>query len=273
MKHKNSTPSPTKRMLLSLLFLFLVLIGIGVIKIYPGVKKQVLAQQDSPVHAFVLVGQSNMVGQGDIPLVQFASGNIFKWDNSAWVTGIEPVHYGKFGPSMSFALELLKLKNDANYKIGLIPCAKGGTSITEWQKGQTLYTDCLNKVKAVQANGAVIEGMLMSQGEADSETKQAANAWGGLAIQFAIDFRSDYGKPYSPFIFAQLGYDPNANKYPYWMRLHNLQPEILSGHGNFRMIVTDDLPKNSDKIHFNHDSQVTIGQRFARAMCQVIGCP
>ena len=270
MKHKNFSLSRIKRVLIPLFFL--VLIGLGIIKIYPGVKKQVLAQQNPPVHAFVLVGQSNMVGHGSLPLVQSASGNIFKWDNSAWVTGIEPVHYGEFGPSMSFALELMRLKNDANYKIGLIPCAKGGSSITEWQKGQTFYTECLNKVKAVQANGAIIEGMLMSQGEADSQTKQAANAWGGLVIQFAKDFRSDYGNIHTPFIFAQLGYDPHIVKYPYWKYLHDLQPAILSGHGNYRMIVTDDLSKNSDKIHFNRDSQVTIGQRFARATCKVMDC-
>eukprot|EP01083_Nonionella_stella_P232602 820344_1 len=58
--------------------------------------------------------------------------------NNKWIPAKDPIHYDKpdkcgIGPGLSFATLISQLDIvDNNRKIGLIPCAIGGTSIKQW---------------------------------------------------------------------------------------------------------------------------------------------
>ncbi|NJM97007.1 MAG: sialate O-acetylesterase [Phormidesmis sp. RL_2_1] len=110
---------------------------------------------------YVLVGQSNMVGAARVPDDINPSANIYTFGNDyRWAVATEPVDSARnqidrvsadpaagFGPALTFAKTLVA--EDSNQLIGLIPCAKDGSSITDWQRSlssQSLYGSCLKRV-------------------------------------------------------------------------------------------------------------------------------
>ena len=84
------------------------------------------------LNIFLLMGQSNMVGRALLAEVETLSHpNIWAFKHEKWQTAEEPLHDNReslgIELSMTFALELLRY-NDT-LKIGLIPCAEGGTPL------------------------------------------------------------------------------------------------------------------------------------------------
>jgi len=232
---------------------------------------------------YVLMGQSNMVGRADLPVDLAISANIYtfgnnyRWqiakppldDSSAQVDLVSADDEIGFGPAFAFAKTLVEQNN--NQLIGLIPCARSGSSITEWAKNPsdaTLYGSCLKRVRAASPMGTV-SGILFFQGEADAIDPEKfpglnpdAAAWAEKFATFAFNFRSDIGNPNLPLVYAQLGQPENLEGLPNWGEIQQQQERLQIPNG--RMIVTKDLPM--DGIHFTTDSYQVIGQRFADAI-------
>jgi hypothetical protein len=232
---------------------------------------------------YVLVGQSNMVGTAEIPAGLTTSANVFTFGNDyRWAVGQEPVDspIGQvdqiskdantgFGPAFTFAKTLVQ--QDSNQLIGLIPCAREGSSITDWQKSpsdQTLYGSCLKRIRAASPMGTV-SGMLFFQGEADTIDPQKypalrpdADAWAEKFATFVYNFRNDVGNPELPLVYAQLGQPQDLEGLPNWSQVQQQQANIQLA--NAAMIETSDLPMKG--LAFTADSYKVIGQRFAAAM-------
>ncbi|KAM7279059.1 hypothetical protein ACFE04_006193 [Oxalis oulophora] len=121
--------------------------------------------------------------------------------NLTWVHAHEPLHadidvtkINGIGPGMAFANTVLK--NDVNFGlIGLVPCAIGGTNISEWQKGGKLYEHMLKRVNAAVRSGGEIEALLWYQGESDAINKEDAELYKGRLDKFFMDLRSDLKNP------------------------------------------------------------------------------
>jgi len=234
---------------------------------------------------YVLMGQSNMVGKAPIPDNLTPSANIFSFGNDyRWKVAAEPtddgnnqvdaVSYDKgvgFGPAFVFGKTLIS--QNSNQFIGLIPCAKAGSSITEWQRSlsdDTLYGSCLKRVRAASPMGSVA-GILFFQGEADTVDPEQfpglepdADAWAEKFAVFAYSFRQDMGSPEVPLVYAQIGQPTDLEGLPNWSQVQQQQANIQIPNG--AMIETSDLPM--DGIHFTTDSYKVIGQRFADAIAQ-----
>ncbi|MCB1140444.1 MAG: hypothetical protein KDK25_00410 [Leptospiraceae bacterium] len=139
------------------------------------------AQHRGELHLFVLAGQSNMSGRGKL-LNQPVDSSIYLFGNDGkWKLAREPLDSCEnqldqvscdqgagTGPGLAFALELRKLRPDM--AIGLIPCAKGATTIFEWDRRMapdSLYGNCLLRIRAASDMGA-IKAVLFLQGEWDA---------------------------------------------------------------------------------------------------------
>ncbi|MGB3299011.1 MAG: sialate O-acetylesterase, partial [Phormidesmis sp.] len=240
-------------------------------------------QLQGKLKLYVLVGQSNMVGAAELPNDIQASANVFTFGNDyRWEKATELVDNPAnqvdsvsedpepgFGPALTFAKTLVA--GDSNQLIGLIPCAKDGSSISDWQRNmsdQTLYGSCLKRVRAASSMGEV-SGILFFQGEADTIDPQQfpalqpdAKAWAEKFALFAYNFRQDVGKPDLPLVYAQLGQPADLEGLPNWDLVKAQQKNIQIP--NAKMIETADLPMQG--IHFTVDSYKVIGQRFADAI-------
>ena len=235
---------------------------------------------------YILVGQSNMAGTAEIPAGLKSSANIFTFGNDyRWAKAMPPIDSGVnqvdavsidadagFGPAFIFAKTLIS--QNQNQMIGLIPCAKSGSSITDWQESlsdETLYGSCLKRVRAASTMGEPA-GILFFQGEADAvdpklfpSLRPDAEAWAEKFATFAFNFRQDIGQPNLPLVYAQLGTPEDTEGLPNWNAIKAQQESIQIP--NAKMIMTEDLPM--DGVHYTTESYKVIGQRFAEAMTQL----
>ena len=132
---------------------------------------------------FILAGQSNIAGRGPVPeWARVANSRVFVFGNDyRWRIAVEPIDDpagqvdavsldpdAGMSPGVAFASALLSRRPELT--VGLIPCARGGTSIHAWRRNlrdDTLYGSCLKRVRVASSMGEV-RGILFFQGEEDA---------------------------------------------------------------------------------------------------------
>lgn len=233
---------------------------------------------------FVLIGQSNMSGRGslDSPFVPKQHTSVYMFNKDyRWYPAREPLGSMALevdwvaqdggtgvGPGLAFAEEILSKIPEA--KIGLIPCARGASSIADWQPNvsqNSLYGACLKRVMAASPYGNVA-GVLISQGEDDTldpklfpDRVLSPDSWGIKFASLVWTLRDDLNQSLLPVIFSQLP-DYSEDQRPHWTTVREQQAQVSLP--NVRMIVTEDLTLE-EGVHFGTESQVEIGRRFAEA--------
>ncbi|NEO40828.1 MAG: sialate O-acetylesterase [Moorea sp. SIOASIH] len=233
---------------------------------------------------FILAGQSNMSGTGKLTAASsvtdprvFVFGNDYRWhlakepidSQTKQVDKVSEDKSAGVGPGMAFATELLKYNPELI--IGLIPCAKSGTAIEQWQRSlseDTLYGSCLKRVGAASVMGE-ITGILFFQGEKDAQKPSQdsditffPNQWADKFVTLVKDFRQDLGKPDLPVVFAQIGTTTDPETLPNWETVKAQQATVQLPAT--RMITTDDLALQ-DYVHLTTESYLIVGKRFAKA--------
>lgn len=236
---------------------------------------------------FVLAGQSNMSGMGDLPSDQIMHPQVFTFGNDyRWRQALEPVDSAleqvdkvsedagaRLGPGLSFALTLAKKRPDM--AIGLVPCAKSDTDISQWQRSHrdsTLYGSCLKRIRAASLEGRVA-GILFFQGEADAydparapERDLLPEAYAERFSAVVKGFRDDLSSPGLPVVFAQIGTNRLPALFSQWETIRRQQRAV--DLPCTAMIATDDLSLG-DAVHFTTEAYRTIGERFAAAYVTV----
>ncbi len=218
------------------------------------------------LHIYLLMGQSNMVGRDATGLESQATDpRIGYLKGAAWFVAVEPMHAGGsgIGPGIPFARAMLQ--GDPDGKIGLVPCAVGGTPLSRWVKGADLYEAALKEARIAQQTG-VLAGMLWHQGESDSEKPDLANSYETRLVQMFRDFREDVGVPDLPIVVGQLG------EFVRFPQAATVEAAITHIAGDLPRVAFADskgLTDKGDHLHFNADSQQQFGQRYAEAMRQV----
>lgn len=176
---------------------------------------------------FILAGQSNMAGRGglvndDVTRTQIWDGvvpsacspnpSVLRLDAKlGWVQAHEPLHadidvasVDGVGPGMAFANGLLA-DDPSLGPIGLVPCAIGGTNITQWGKGSLLYRHMVRRARASVADGGgAIRALLWYQGESDTIVKQDAESYGQRLEKLFQDIRLDLMSPMLPIIQVRI---------------------------------------------------------------------
>jgi hypothetical protein len=255
--------------------------------------KQTLQVQDQNIpeelqgnlRLFILAGQSNMSGRGVIDDFDFTDENVYVFGNDYhWKQAFEPVDdptnqvdqvsldlEAGFSPALIFAKKLAENHPVKYPTIGLIPCAKGASSIHEWRRSlddNTLYGSCLKRVRAASPMGEVA-GLLFFQGETDAidpilfpEKTLLPETWAVEFEMFVEDWRRDLKNPNLPIVFAQIGDTTSPDRYINWEVVQIQQSSIQLQH--VTMITTKGLPLMDD-VHFTTESYQVIGERFAEA--------
>ncbi len=239
---------------------------------------------------FLLAGQSNMVGMGDLKQATLKSnGKVFTFGNDyRWHVAAEPVDdpagqvdqvsqdsWVGAGPALTFALALSE--RAPTQAIGLVPCAKGETTIADWQRNlsdRSLYGSCLKRARAASTMGQVA-GLLFFQGETDAADPKLFPAqslrpdqWASSFAAMVNDFREDLALPRLPVVFAQIGTTTYSSEIaPYWEIVRAQQRSVQLPAT--AMITTDDLALQ-DEVHFTTESYQLIGRRFAEAFWNLV---
>ena len=225
-------------------------------------------------HLFLLAGQSNMAGRGEIeeediiPHARVLTLN----KNGDWVPAIDPIHFDKtnvgVGLGRSFGIDVAE--QDAEIVIGLIPCACGGSPISTWQPGMYFkateshpYDDAIHRTKRAMEDG-VLKGILWHQGESDAMKSDLAEIYEVKLRELIIRFREDLNSPNLPFIIGQMGQFPERP----WIddrQVNEAHITVANEVNDAAFVPSDGLGCLSDNVHFDSKACREFGRRYAEA--------
>jgi sialate O-acetylesterase len=249
---------------------------------------------------WVLAGQSNMEGHGDLVEVQQPSPLVHSFDMAdRWliaeeplhtvVNAVDPVHWPLNAERVPERLTGQALENyvtnrkkgsglglpfavamvaRTNVPVGLIPCAHGGTSMDQWspalkdREGESLYGSMYRRV---QAAGGRVKGVLWYQGESDA-TPKAAPAFQAKFEALVKAVRADFREPDLPFYYVQIGRHIDKNNVTEWnsVQLAQLRTEGEILHSG--MVAAVDLQLD-DGIHVGTQDLKRLARRLADLAC------
>lgn len=221
---------------------------------------------------YILAGQSNMAGRGILTdsLKNLQNNQVWMLTKDlSWTVAKHPVHFDKpsisgVGPGLSFGIEMAKAH--PGKKIGLIPCAVGGTAIDKWQPGvfdkATLthpYDDAVVRITEAMKYGKV-KGMIWLQGEGDSNETLAAVYLDRLDVLIGR-IRELTGEKNLPVVVGELGnFKPNYQLIN--TELHKAPLRIKK----IGVASSEGFTDKGDKTHFDAKSAIAYGVRFAEQM-------
>ncbi|MFZ5830939.1 MAG: sialate O-acetylesterase [Planctomycetota bacterium] len=189
-----------------------------------------VAAAEKPIKAFILAGQSNMVGWGDSAKLpeELRTGNdrALMFEDGKWqpLRPHQPVNPGQkkaglteysFGPEIAFGHAMAQAWPDET--IGIIKFSVGGTSVLAWKPdwskedadrvGQgrhgSLYKKLMDKVQQAQESRNIeLVGFLWLQGGGDMKQVDVAEEYLKNLQSMVAAVRKDTGVPNLPFIYG-----------------------------------------------------------------------
>jgi hypothetical protein len=226
---------------------------------------------DTNFHLYLLIGQSNMAGRASVDSIStITDPQIYMLDkNNQWVLATDPVHFDKptvagVGPGISFAKDMLAGNNQL--KIGLIPCAWGGSPISVWEPDSAYltghpYNDAIARTTAAMQSG-ILKGILWHQGESDN-TAESINVYMEKLKTLTSRLRAAFNNLTLPVVVGEIGYFGKSTA------INNVLDEVPKTIPNTATVSAKGLTDKGDQIHFDTKSARELGRRYAVAMKQL----
>ncbi|TDQ16634.1 alpha-acetolactate decarboxylase [Algoriphagus boseongensis] len=244
--------------------------------------KEVVEKLPNPESLFIffMAGQSNMAGRGFVePLDTIPNPRILTIDqNNTWVYAKEPLHF--YEPNLtgldcglSFARTLLDSLPEG-VSIAIIPCAVGGSSTEQWlsnetYRGVTLLDNFKEKVALAKEYGT-IKGILWHQGESNAKADLIPFFEQRLDSLLA-EFRGIVQNETLPIVLGELGSfsEPEESRNN-WKAINSIIHQVVDRDSNLALVETQDLKHKGDKVHFDSESQRTMGKRYAAKYLELV---
>jgi len=245
---------------------------LGPVRLLSG--KESAAQFD----LYLLMGQSNMAGRGEVEAQDtITDPRVFMLNKAGeWVPAKSPLHFGQAFAGTGMGISFGKLMAEkSNQDIGLIPCAVGGTSISMWMPGgydkvtkTHPYNDAVQRARIALQHGQ-LKGILWHQGEADASAEKMQcysvrfdSLLMNLQKDLSVDIRS------IPVVVGELGRF-YADKAPETKNFNLLLHSMVAPYPNMSVVSSEGLTHKGDSVHFDAASQRELGKRYADKMIEL----
>ncbi len=220
--------------------------------------------------SFLMIGQSNMAGRGDLGDVkEINNPRCFMLRCGRWVTMSDPVNpdrgiCGEFASGVSLASSFADAyANAGGCDTGLIPCAYGGTGISEWQPGELLFDHALMMAKLAQRTSEM-KGILWHQGENDCISEELYNTYPEKFLRTMKALRREF--PDIPVIIGEISWDIDCDRWNVTkeriQKFNKRLPILAENLGNCKVVSSKGLTLRNDGIHFDSKSQRIFGKRY-----------
>ncbi|MBY0504922.1 MAG: sialate O-acetylesterase [Bryobacteraceae bacterium] len=216
---------------------------------------------------FLLCGQSNMAGRGEIEEQDRRSLERVWSMNKAneWALATDPLHYDKpaiagVGLGRTFARVLTTA--DPAAKLGLVPCAMGGSALHEWAPGAPLYQNAVKRARIALGSGR-LAGLLWHQGESDANDEQRAETYLERFSVTLAALRKELGV--MPVVVGQLGEFLREETSPFADTVNHQLARVPLEIRRAAFVSSAGLGHRGDEIHFDAAGFRELGRRYAHA--------
>lgn len=240
---------------------------------------------DDTLDLFLLVGQSNMKGRAKIPMEPVENRNIlfFHSKEMNWCVARDPLHAqgvpdlidgadnSGTGPGMTFARCMTK--SYPNMKIGLIPAAVGGAPIDPYGAGGELYDRSIMLTERAVESSPIptrLRAILWLQGESDA-MQDRYESYEGKLLDLVKRYRVDLNQPGLPFIACTIGSFVQKGDFQYTRQINDVLLSLPQKcYSTFCVDARDLNGHIGDAMHYDIESQIEIGTRYADAYRQML---
>ena len=228
--------------------------------------------QENAIRSFLMIGQSNMAGRGEFEDVEeIRNPSCFMLRTGLWIEMREPVNpdhpvlnnewHSGVSLASTFADEMAK---DLGKKVGLIPCAHGGTSIDQWMPGEILYDHAVAMTKLAMRS-SVFSGILWHQGCQDCGSEESVRAHKEKFVTMITALRKELGAENLPLIIGELSENVVVERLKEQRQMNAQYHEIAKILPCCSVASSKDLTMKADKVHFNSASLCEFGKRYYQA--------
>lgn len=226
---------------------------------------------------FLLMGQSNMAGYGDIkPEDKETTEGVYMLRDSVglgftWVSASQPIHNrltsDRFCLAGSFSKVYKQMYPETN--VGLLPMAWGGASIKQMQKGTPFYEEVIEKALWAKRSGR-LKAILWHQGESDTELLEDAMLYESRLKQLITDLRKDLQEPtllvligdLAPFYGEYKEHSSAIRKDQIKIVRKSLR-NVANTMPFVRFVSSKDLHSYDHyQVHFDRESTIILGIRY-----------
>lgn len=218
------------------------------------------------MHSFLLIGQSNMAGRGFFDEArEIDTSRIYTLRNGRWQGMFRPINPDRSFSGVNLAESFAEAYSKKyNVDVGLICCADGGTSLSQWQPGELLFDNAVFNARLAMRTSKIV-GVLWHQGENDCMNE--------LYLSYQPRFenimnalRKELGLNDVPFILGGLGDflaqradNEELKNYHY---VNDALRKIANENKLTGYVSAEGLTSNPDNLHFNSDSLYEFGLRY-----------
>lgn len=255
-----------------------ILFALGLLAAFPAPGSQPVAMPSKKdVHIYLLMGQSNMAGRGEISPedIQPHPRVVVFTQSNTWEHAVEPITRDRakglgVGPGLAFGK--LMAERHPNATVALLPCAVGGTPLTRWSQGGDLYSNAVHRARLATRDGT-LKGVLWHQGENDSIQEDTSTTYGERLGKMIADLRRDLGAPRLPFVAGEIGHflytrsDPT--KTPFAREINGALSVLPRKVRATACVSAAGLIHKGDEVHFDAASQRELGRRYAAEMIRL----
>lgn len=221
------------------------------------------------IQSFLMLGQSNMAGRGDLGAVpDIVHPDILMLREQGWAPMREPINpdrpFAGVGLAASFAEDFV---NAYGGRVGLIPCADGGTCLDQWAVGGALYNQALRRARQAQQDSRIV-GILWHQGENDSHSQADADAYEGKFSRMMDSLVRELGIEDVPLVLGEIG--EFAGQYQngrcrFFPLVNQALHRLAQSRPHCAIVPAAGLTSRDDLIHFDSPSCRIFGRRYFAA--------
>ncbi len=218
------------------------------------------------IHSFLLIGQSNMAGRGFPHEVEpINKENLYVLRNGRWRKLFVPVNADRVTAGINLSESFAeRYAREKGVKVGLIPCADGGTCLDQWCVGGLLFDHALY-MASLASRTSTIAGVLWHQGESDCNEERYP-FYEEKLLTILDAFRDKLNLHDVPFLLGGLGdylvnYD-NAEKTKNYVHINNALKSIAKKRKMTGFVSAEGLGANPDNLHFSAKALREFGLRY-----------
>jgi len=226
---------------------------------------------ENTVGSILMLGQSNMAGRGDLGQVKPIRNPLcYMLRMGRWQPMCEPVNpdraifEGRFRSGVSLAASFAdEYTRYYHSPVGLIPCADGGTEISQWMPGQLLYDHAVMQT-GLAMRTSKLHAVLWHQGESECHSAETVAAYRERFLKMITCLRKDLGAEKVPVILGELPRQMGAN----WktegreQQLNAILRQLSKEVPNCAIASSENLTMKPDGLHFDSEACREFGRRY-----------